>query len=194
MNRRSVGTFVLAGVVVLTCSAGSGGCGGSSGGGGSAPQVGAGGEQSAPKEESEPSKEASSGEHTTAEPSEEHPTDEPTEEGQASCTFAPESLKQEGNRIVGKGHMICHEEPKMLQGSLVLVFTHFQGGNWEYVEDSRISLTNLDIGKTLTVSTVCNEGYWLVLWTATGRDANGRQFTAEPYNFPQPPRKVDSCS
>ncbi|OLE26307.1 MAG: hypothetical protein AUG49_08480 [Catenulispora sp. 13_1_20CM_3_70_7] len=194
MNRRALGTLILAGLVIVGTSGASGGCsGGSDGRGVSAPAVGAGGEESAPKEESKPP--ASSDEHSEDHEGDgkDHPTDEPTEKGHPSCTFAPASLSLKGNKVTGTGQMICHEEPKMLSGSLVLVFTHYRGGNWEYVEDSRISLTNLDIGKHLTVSTVCNEGYWLILWTATGKDAKGRDFTAPPYNYPAPPHKIDSC-
>ena len=89
INRKAIGTLLLAVVVIIGTSAGSGGCGGSTpqvGTGGeqsapkeeshpqgdrgvSAPPVGAGGESSASKEESELSKEASSGEKTTPNPS-----------------------------------------------------------------------------------------------------------------------------
>jgi hypothetical protein len=190
MNRKAIATLVLAGLVIVGTSGASGGCGSGGDGGTSAPAVGAGGEQSAPSEEHSTSAEQT---EDSKGDSEDHPTDEPTEKGHPSCTFAPESLSLKGNKVTGTGHMICHEEPKMLSGSLVLVFSHYMGANWEYVEDSRISVTSLDIGKTLTVSTVCNEGYWLILWTATGTDANGHDFTAEPYNYPQPPHKIDSC-
>jgi hypothetical protein len=191
VNRRTLGTILLAGLVIVGTSGASGGCG--SGGddrGVSAPHVGDGGEQSAPSEEH-----TSSAEHTEDHKgdSKDHPADEPAEKGHPSCTFAPGSLTLKGNKVTGTGQIICHEEPKMLSASLVLVFSHYMGANWEYVEDSRISLTSLDIGKPLTVSTVCNEGYWLILWTATGKDANGHDFTAEPYNYPQPPHKIDSC-
>jgi hypothetical protein len=195
MNRRAIATLILAGLVILGTSGASGGCGGGSDDRGvSAPAVGAGGEESAPKEESKPP--TSSDVHTEdhkGNDGKDHPTDEPAEKGNPSCTFAPASLILKGNKVTGTGHVICHEEPKMLSGSLVLVFSHYQGANWEYVNDSRISVTSLDIGKTLMVSTVCNEGYWLILWTATGKDAKGHDFTAEPYNYPQPPHKIDSC-
>jgi hypothetical protein len=194
MNRKALATLVLAGLVVVGTSGASGGCGSGGDGGTSAPAVGAGGEQSAPSEEHS-SEHSTSADHTEDHKGndEDHPAGEPAEKGHPSCTFAPGSLTLKGSKVTGAGQIICHEQPKMLSASLVLVFTHFMGGNWEYVEDSRISLTNLDIGKPLTVSTVCNEGYWLILWTATGKDANGHDFTAEPYNYPQPPHKIGSC-
>jgi hypothetical protein len=189
MNRRMLGTILLAGLVIVGTSGASGGCGGSGGDGGtSAPAVGEGGEQSAPSEQH-----STSAEHTSAEPSDEdHPSGEKEESGKSPCVFAPDSLERVGKKVTGKGHVICHEEPEMLGGSLVLAFRHYEGGNWEFVEDSRIGFTSLDIGKELTVSTNCNEGEWLMYFEASGTDHKGKGFT-EPMNWPFPPRKVDSC-
>jgi hypothetical protein len=183
MNRKALATLVLAGAVIVGTSGASGGCASGGDGGTSAPAVGAGGEQSAPSEEH-----STSAEHTAEEPSGE---DQPS--GESPCVFAPESLERVGKKVTGKGHVICHEEPEMLGGSLVLAFRHYEGGNWEFVEDSRIGFTSLDIGHELTVSTNCNEGEWLMYFEASGTDHHGKGFT-EPRNWPTPPRKVDSCS
>lgn len=192
MGRRALGTLLLAGFVIIGTSAGSGGCGG-----GSTPtsQVGAGGEQGegGGGDSSEPaSSEHSTAEHTTTSPSEDHPTDEKTESGKSPCSFAPGSIGLNDKTVTATGHVICPEAPNMLGGTLVLVFSHFQGGDWVFVEDSRISVTSLDIGKELTVSTSCNEGLWLAYWEGSGTDANGHDFT-DVYNFPAPPHRVDSC-
>lgn len=194
MNRKAIGTLVIAAAVFVGTGAASGGCG--SGGDGSAPTVGVGGVESERGGDHSSELPASSGEHTTSEettaPGEDHPTGEKTESGKSPCSFAPGTLNVVGNRVTGTGHVICHEEPNMLGGTLVLAFSHFQGGSWEFVEDSRIGVTSLDIGKELTVSTNCNEGLWLVYWEGSGTKANGHDFT-DVYNFPAPPKRIDSC-
>jgi hypothetical protein len=136
-----------------------------------------GGEQSAP---SEPA-------------STEYPDGEKTESGESPCTFEPWSVGILGHKVQGTGRLKCDGGvPRMLGGTLVLLFSHFQGGPFEYVEGSRISVTSLDIGKQITASTNCKEGFWLVYWEGAGVDKNGHDFV-DAHNWPSPAKEIGKC-
>lgn len=181
MNRKTVGTFVLAGVVVLTCSAGSGGCGGSS------PQVGAGGEQSAPKEEpssteaTNPSYDAQPRKSPSDEPS------EPAETGEDPCNF---SLGDEGYELAVKdgnvnGHVTvgpCMDQPKQYSGTLSLIYTPDDPpGVWKTVKTEPV-YTN---SGTTKISAPCRDGWWIIYYVATGRDQHGKSFTHPHGSIPK---------
>ena len=188
MKRKTVGTFVLAGVVVLTCSAGSGGCGGSSDRGVSAPAVGAGGEQSAPKGEPSSVEETPNRSHD-AQPRK-SPSDEPSEPaevGEDPCNF---SLGDEGYELAVKDRNVkgqvtvgpCVDQPKQYSGTLSLIYTPDDPpGLWKTVKTEAV-YTN---SGTTKISASCKEGWWIIYYVATGRDENGNSFTHPHGSIPK---------
>ncbi|MBS2549644.1 hypothetical protein KGQ19_22530 [Catenulispora sp. NL8] len=171
MKRKALGTLVLAAVVIVGTSGASGGCGSGGDGGTSAPAVGAGGEQSAPSEEH------SSAEETPNEPS------EPAEEGHDPCI---NSFGQPGKEITVKGQTLeaqvsigpCDPEPTQYGGVLQFAYTpDSPPGQWQPLASVAVYGTS---GTTKT-STGCKDGWWVVVYTASGRDGNGNDFQ-HPYS------------
>lgn len=188
MNRRAIATLVLAGLVILGTSGASGGCGGGSDGRGvSAPAVGAGGQQSASKEESEPSSaEKTPNPSHDAQPRNSKTPNEPSEEPAKGHDPCINSFGHPDHEIRVKGQNLeaqvsvgpCHPEPKQYGGVLQFAYTPDNPpGQWVPVASMPVYGTS---GTTKT-STTCKDGWWVIVFTASGRDSDGHDFK-HPYS------------
>src|SRR6266851_2908893 len=133
INRKTIGTLILAGLVIISTSAGSGGCGG--GPGGNAPKVGAGGVESEGSSGGSGEPPASSAEHTTskgtpnpthdAQPPGHTPTDEPSEPGNKGKDPCINTFGGDGDRAIVVGKTLtaqvtigpCSPDPEQYGGS-----------------------------------------------------------------------------
>lgn len=129
-----------------------------------APQVGAGGEQS-----------------------QEQVPDDP-----CPVRFANPPIMVNGNTISAAVRVgPCSADPKEYQGDLFLQYSetdhpfNFVPLKHEYVSSPR------DTPKT--ASAQCKVGFWVVYYSATGRDAKGRDFKPTKHNEPTPPLHVEKC-
>lgn len=168
-SRKAVVTLLLAGLVIISTSAGSGGCGGSTGDGGtSGPVLGAGGEQSAPSDESKPSQ---THDETPNEPS------EPPDKGSDPC-IAHLSALEVGSRVSAT-LTVGSCDPEQYDGSLML---EYGKGDLPSVKWETATLIPINGPNTKqAISAPCQDAYWVVVYLTSGRDANGKDF-AETYS------------
>lgn len=178
MNRRALGTLILAGLVIVATSGASGGCGGGSDGPGvSAPHVGAGGEQSAPKESEPSSAEKTPDPSHDAQPRSSKTPNEPSEppdKGHDPCNAHIEPITV-GNPIkttlkVGP----CADTPQQYGGTLQLQYATGELPNLVWHPATLIPIYSVDTTRVITAT--CKDAYWVAVYEAGGRDASGNVF------------------
>ncbi|WP_194922081.1 hypothetical protein [Catenulispora rubra] len=172
MNRRTLGTLILAGLVIVSTSAGSGGCGGSDGGSNSG---GSSGGSSGGNIAPSPSTRAKSGANP---PASSFSSGAPDAGGQ-SCTAALSLQKWDNDHpshiITGGAQVICLEPPLTLTHEL---FLEYQSGgdptnSWNTEgSDSYEIQDSYNPDASFLVSASCRVGTWRLRYHAEGMDPN----------------------
>lgn len=179
MNRKALGTLTLAAAVILTTSAGSGGCGGSDGGshsGGSTSGGSSGGNAGpAPSPTTKASSRAKGGGNP---PAASFSSGAPDAGGQ-SCTAALSLQKWDNDHpshiLTGGAQVICLEPPLSLTHTLYLEYQ--SGGDptnsWNTEgPDSFQTQNTYNPDAAFLVSASCRVGTWRLRYHAEGMDPN----------------------
>lgn len=178
MNRKTLGTFILAGLVALTCSAGSGGCGGSDGGS-SNPDGSSGGSSGGYVAPSSPTTIASTRAKSGGNPPASSFSNGASDAGGQSCTAALSLQKWDNEHpshiVTGGAQVICLEPPLTLTHEL---FLEYQSGadptnSWNTEGPDSYAIQNTyNPDASFLVAASCRVGTWRLRYHAEGTDPN----------------------